>query len=355
MSNEVLLPLVITDAGRAALVNSRNTGTNEVVISEIALGSGLWNPTPDATELKSEIKRIDSFGGESISPDTIHVTIQDYTTDTYTLSEFGLYTDTGVLFAIYAQNTRILEKDEDGIVLLAADIVLESPDAESVVFTGGGFSLPPATLTIRGLIELATQEEADAGKDTERAIVPAILKGWWDKVRTWGNIKDKPVTATRWPSFSEVTEKPPTYTPSSHGHNKSEISDLGSAAGYDAGANEGQVALIGSPASSGRTAVVVATGSNANGMYRIWSDGYKEQWGRTLGSSGTGTIVYFPVAFSNLNSIHVNLGALDNTGNGFELIAIHDKGIVGQEMTTTSFHCYGTNGAHTGQWKAAGY
>ena len=35
----------------------------------------------------------------------------------------------------------------------------------------------------------------------------------------WGNVLSKPNTATRWPSWSEVTDKPSTFSPSSHTHN----------------------------------------------------------------------------------------------------------------------------------------
>nr|DAE68013.1 MAG TPA: endosialidase chaperone [Caudoviricetes sp.] len=42
----------------------------------------------------------------------------------------------------------------------------------------------------------------------------------------WGNITEVPATATRWPSWSEITSKPSTFTPSSHTHPLSGISDL---------------------------------------------------------------------------------------------------------------------------------
>ena len=42
----------------------------------------------------------------------------------------------------------------------------------------------------------------------------------------WGNITGAPATATRWPSWGEVTSKPSTFTPSSHTHPLSGISDL---------------------------------------------------------------------------------------------------------------------------------
>ena len=42
----------------------------------------------------------------------------------------------------------------------------------------------------------------------------------------WGNITGVPATATRWPSWSEVTNKPITFNPSNHTHPLSDISDL---------------------------------------------------------------------------------------------------------------------------------
>lgn len=42
----------------------------------------------------------------------------------------------------------------------------------------------------------------------------------------WGNITGVPATATRWPSWSEITSKPSTFAPSSHTHPLSGISDL---------------------------------------------------------------------------------------------------------------------------------
>lgn len=42
----------------------------------------------------------------------------------------------------------------------------------------------------------------------------------------WGNITGVPATATRWPSWSEITSKPTTFNPSGHTHPLSGISDL---------------------------------------------------------------------------------------------------------------------------------
>ncbi|KGF25700.1 hypothetical protein [Oligella urethralis] len=46
----------------------------------------------------------------------------------------------------------------------------------------------------------------------------------------WSSLSGKPATATRWPAWSEVTSKPPTFTPSSHTHPVSQVTGLGTAA-----------------------------------------------------------------------------------------------------------------------------
>lgn len=53
---------------------------------------------------------------------------------------------------------------------------------------------------------------------------------------------------------------------------------------------------------------VTATGSNANGQYRVWSDGFREMWGFTSSITRPGNLVHnFPIAFTTLNSITVNV------------------------------------------------
>ncbi|WP_424765421.1 phage tail protein [Necropsobacter rosorum] len=46
----------------------------------------------------------------------------------------------------------------------------------------------------------------------------------------WATLKDKPATATRWPTWSEVTSKPSTFPPSSHNHAWTQITNAPSTA-----------------------------------------------------------------------------------------------------------------------------
>lgn len=173
-----VLNLKITDAGRQALVDAENTGTLPLKLSVIALGSGRYTPTGTETALQAEIKPLNTFGAEVVAPDTIHVTITDESADTYTLGEFGLYTDTGVLFAIYSQTSPILEKAANAMMLLSVDVVLTSVTPGSVTIGDTDFILPPATETRQGLVELASNAEALAGTDLLRAMTPKRVQEW---------------------------------------------------------------------------------------------------------------------------------------------------------------------------------
>lgn len=84
----------------------------------------------------------------------------------------------------------------------------------------------------------------------------------------WNTISNPPATATRWPTFTEVTGKPTTYAPSPHTHPVSEITGLSDAATTP-------VASI----RSGTTAANVGLGSvrNVASYSQTESDGRYEQ------------------------------------------------------------------------------
>ncbi len=175
------LALIITDAGRQAIIDETNGATLPVTISELAYGDGTWTPDATATALNNEVKRITSLGSnQATAPDTISVTATDSSTDTYTVREIGLYTDGGVLFAIYAQATPILTKAIDAASLSTFDLVLDTVPAGSVTVGDTSFDYPPASTTTLGVVELATQAEMDAGTDPTRVPPVAVVKQYVD-------------------------------------------------------------------------------------------------------------------------------------------------------------------------------
>jgi len=164
--------ITVTDAGREALVAPGNAGTSAHRIVEIGLATAAFVADRSMKALPNERKRITTFAGENVAPDTIHVTLKDDTADQFTLYGFGLYLENGVLAAAYGQTTPIMEKSPQAMVLLSADVQLTTIDAAQLVFGDASFTNPPATTERQGVVELATQAETDAGNDDTRAVTP---------------------------------------------------------------------------------------------------------------------------------------------------------------------------------------
>lgn len=176
------LTMIVTNAGRAALVNAQNTGTAPVAITQIGLSSAAVTPLATATALAGEFKRVSALSGTVTAADTIHVTMTDESSDAYSLRAIGLYLDNGVLFAVYGQAAAILDKAAASIAALSVDVIFADIAATSLTFGNANFVNPAATTERQGVVELATTAEAQAGIDALRALTPAGAKaailGW---------------------------------------------------------------------------------------------------------------------------------------------------------------------------------
>ena len=171
------LALVITEAGLDALVDAQNADTDPILITQIGLSAAGFDAAPTLTGVPGEFKRLDSVAGESVAENIIHMTAQDVSDEVYDLRGFGLYLSDGTLFATYAQDDPIFRKVSIAAFLLAFDVAFSGDVATDVAFGNASFLYPPATETVRGVAEIATQAETDAGVDEERIITPAALKG----------------------------------------------------------------------------------------------------------------------------------------------------------------------------------
>lgn len=167
--------IIITDAGLAEVINAEQNGTAPVVLTEVGLGTGQYTPDASQTALTEEFKRLTAVAGGAIGDNAIHLTAQDAGTDSYTVYEFGIYTASGTLFAVFSQPVPILQKASAAHALLAMDIVLTNIDPDSVTVGDTNFQLNGATTTKQGIVELATGEEVVAGADAFRAVTPAAL------------------------------------------------------------------------------------------------------------------------------------------------------------------------------------
>ena len=171
-----LIPITITDAGLAEIVNAEQTGTGPVVLKEIAFGTGQYTPDASRKALASEFKRFDTIQGGATADNVVHVSISDESNDAYTVYEVGVFTDKGTLFAVYSQNAAVIQKAAGSQIMLALDIVLTNANPDSVTVGETNFVLNMATTEKQGIIELATANEVIAGSDAFRAVTPAGLK-----------------------------------------------------------------------------------------------------------------------------------------------------------------------------------
>ncbi|KAB2857375.1 MAG: phage tail protein, partial [Sphingopyxis terrae] len=113
----MVITIIVTNAGRAALVNAANTGTNAVTITQLGITATAFAADPAQVALPGEIKRIASVAGVVVADDAIHVTASDVTTDAYTMRGFALYLADGTLFALYGQAGAILNKTAESMML----------------------------------------------------------------------------------------------------------------------------------------------------------------------------------------------------------------------------------------------
>lgn len=168
--------IIITAAGRAALVNAANIGTHAVEIKQIGLSDAAITPTPGAVDLPGEHRRLSTIAGNMVAADTIHMMVRDESDASYMVRSFALYLADGTLFALYGQAPVLVEKSQQSTMLLAVDIQFADVDADQLIFGDTNFLMPPATEQVQGVIEIATFAEAQEGSDHSRALTPAAAR-----------------------------------------------------------------------------------------------------------------------------------------------------------------------------------
>ena len=171
-----MINMVITTAGRQAIVNAQKTGTNAVTIEKIAVGTGKYTPAASQTGLQVEVNRLLISEGGSAGDNAIHVAYRDESSNAYTVYEFGLFLTDGTMFAVYSSSTAILQKTTNSVAFLSVDVTFEDIDVESITFGDVTFSNAAATTTNAGVIAIATDDEVIEGAATQKAITPNNLK-----------------------------------------------------------------------------------------------------------------------------------------------------------------------------------
>ncbi|AJI53465.1 tail fiber protein [Francisella philomiragia] len=171
-----MIQVVITDIGRQKLINDRNNGTANTEISKVSFGTGKYVADATATKLKNQIKELTQVTGSKIDSSTISLNIVDSSNDEYLVSEIGFWLSDGTLFAIYADTKDLLSKTELSYLSIELQIKFDTLDTDSITFGDINVTNPPASETIRGIVQFATQAEVVAGNIADKAISPKTLK-----------------------------------------------------------------------------------------------------------------------------------------------------------------------------------
>lgn len=167
--------LTITAAGLDALVDAQSGATDAITVAEVGFSGAAFPMAPTLVALPGEFKRIAAISGTAISETVIHMTAQDSSPDIYDLRSFALYLSDGTLFAGYSQADPIISKASVLNLQLAFDIAFQDAIAGDIEFGDATFLFPPATETVKGVAEIATLAEVEAGTDDERIVTPLKL------------------------------------------------------------------------------------------------------------------------------------------------------------------------------------
>lgn len=333
------LQMLITDAGRDALVDAEAAITGPIEIVSIGLTNVPFVMAPTLTAIPGQFKTLDTVAGQEVAPDVIHMTAYDTSADTYDITGFGLYLTDGTLFAVYSHPTDpVMSKASLAYSLLAVDILFASDDAALITFSGGLFLYPPASETVQGIARFATQAEVDAvadGVDAYRAVVTdktlrarlgaffaavtAALNAFAARTITGGGVVTGggDLTANRILTVTAASEADLTVGTSP--------------------VNVITVALLG----------LVRT-FTANGRFRLF--GFEAKWGSFSIGANTQTGVTFPVSF-----VGGQCFAVMAQGSAQD-IADQDNYVhaVAGSQTASGFTAHNGHGAMTGNYIAIG-
>ncbi|MEC8917770.1 MAG: phage tail protein [Pseudomonadota bacterium] len=197
---------VPTRYGRARLADALQSGT-PVGLHTMALGDGngsLVSPNEDMKALVNEVFRAEINEIERIDDNTVRIALRvPSEIGGFTVREVGLFDDDGKMVAVGNYAGTYKPTPDDGAVReLYVRMWLKVSNVDQVTITVDTSIIyatktwveaqirahaesrdhPAATTTAKGFVELATQEEVDAGTDSQRSVVPRTLKAFIDKI-----------------------------------------------------------------------------------------------------------------------------------------------------------------------------
>ena len=173
---------IITDAGRAKLVDARAGTTAALEIDRIAMTDRQFVKAPTLLAIPDPVAMLDLSAGSAPDPYTLHLAANDTSEAAYEVRGLGVYLADGTLFAIYSQADPIFIKTAGIAFLFAFDLQFQQALDEAVTFGDVAFGYPLASETVPGVAELASEEEVAQGADRRRIVTPAALKALLDSL-----------------------------------------------------------------------------------------------------------------------------------------------------------------------------
>jgi uncharacterized membrane protein len=341
------LTITMTRAGQARFTAAQLGDPIDLTISSVGLTDVEFVAAPTLEALPGEFRRLDMISGQIVGDNVAHLTMRDDDAVGYTARGFGLFLSDGTLFGAYGQQTRLFEKSVQTTFLAAIDIAFPTAAIDNLTFGDTNFFNPPATTTVKGVVELATQAEADAGTDTHRvapvSVMRATIAAMLAAVMASLQLRIDGLSASLHDLFDDFTASVgqaldglAARTVYGSGlitgggrNDTNRFLHLAAATATEvrAGTPDNVAVTPGGLVQAGVVFVVAQSLAGGAG-YRSWSDGLKECWGSVDVPAGATVVVPLPVPHDeyciptgscSIAQDEASIGALGANAGGFSV------------------------------------
>jgi hypothetical protein len=317
-----MTPLVftVTNAGLALLNRAQLGQAVDLTVAKVALSSRNFVVAPTLTDLPDEVRRLDTVTGADVGDNVTHMVVRDNDAIGYDVRGVGIILANGTLFAAYAQPALLVQKSPAASLNLVIDIAMSNVVSAALTFGNANFLYPPATTDTKGVVELATDAEADAGTPGPLAITARQLKRAIDAVLD--------MVSEALEGFSRRTIFGAGLVSGGGDLTANRTLTVTAATGAETRAGT-RLDLAVTPAGLAAAGAdyVVAQDLGSPG-YRVFASGHKECWGSTYLPAGSTVNVPLPTAHDtycipagtcSIEQDEASIGALNASAAGFDL------------------------------------
>lgn len=297
------LVLVMTNAGLARINAAQSGQPVDFRVAAVALSDAAFVAAPTLVAVPGEHRRLDTVSGIDAGDNVTHMVVRDDDALGYGVRGFGIYLADGTLLATYAQADWLVQKSPAASLNLAIDLAFTGGIVAALTFGDTNFLNPPATTATKGVVELATEAEADAGTPGALAITAALLARAISAVKTYvddaiSDLSDAVSDALAGFAARTIDGEGLVSGGGDLTADRKLKVDAATSADVRAGTAVNQAVTPAALASAGVPYIVRSNLAAQNG-YVEWSNGFIEQWGY-LDAAITGEPsinVAFPIPF----------------------------------------------------------